>query len=60
MNSKALCENRNKTGCPIDCSFWDCKDFKPAQYFLDGLNDQCPCYDDCKDNIMSNVEPMYN
>jgi len=31
---KYLCENRNKTGCPIDCSFRDCKDFEPTQYFL--------------------------
>lgn len=55
-----LCENRTTAACPIDCTFWDCIHFKPTQYFLDGLNDRCPIYDDCSEGVVENLEPMVN
>ncbi|KKM27618.1 hypothetical protein LCGC14_1573010 [marine sediment metagenome] len=31
-----LCDNKT-TSCSDNCTFWDCKDFKPADYFMSGI-----------------------
>lgn len=34
-----LCENYDESECPnnSDCTFWDCEDFKPTEYFMSGI-----------------------
>jgi len=34
---KHLCKNRNDKNCGVDCAFYDCHEFEPTQYFVDGI-----------------------
>lgn len=34
-----LCENYEDEKCPNDCTFWDCPEFKPTDYFLSGIKE---------------------
>lgn len=32
-----LCDTYDEERCPIGCTFWDCNDFIPSEYFLWGI-----------------------
>lgn len=36
---ETLCKNFKVGGCPIGCTFWDCVEFEPTNYFMSGIKE---------------------
>jgi len=34
-----VCKNYDSEECPKRCTFWDCKEFKPSEYFMSGIKE---------------------
>lgn len=36
---KGDCHNYDKEECPDNCTYWDCLNFKPTDYFMSGIKE---------------------